>query len=74
MNFIFKAALSAVIMGAVLLGIRETLPYPSGKALQLAYLALEIVAGCVVYLIMMLILRSQEAIYLVNNIRQRLKM
>jgi len=73
-GFLIKSVLSAAIMGAVLWGIQEILPYPDGKALQLLYLALEIIAGCVVYLIMMLILRSQDAIYLVNNIRQRLKL
>jgi putative peptidoglycan lipid II flippase len=73
-GFLCRAVPSAAVMGAVLWIIREIMPYPGGKALQLAYLALEIVAGCAVYLIMMLIFRSQDAIYMVNKIRQRLKM
>lgn len=73
-GFLSRAVPSAALMGAVLWFIQEVVPYPGGKALQLAYLVLEIIAGCAVYIIMMLFLKSQDAIYMVNNIKQRLKM
>lgn len=72
--FLLRAVMSAAVMSAVLWGIREIVPYPGEKASQLVYLVLEIIAGCAVYLAMMLLLKSQEAIYLVNNIRRKLKM
>lgn len=73
-GFITRAVPSAALMGAVLWTMQKILPYPDGKALQLVFLTAEIIAGCALYIIMMLFFRSQDARYLVNNIRQRLKL
>ena len=60
-GFITRAVPSAALMGAVLWTMQKILPYPDGKALQLVFLTAEIIAGCALYIIMMLFFRSQDA-------------
>lgn len=73
-SFLIRALPSAAVMGAVLLLLRSVVPDPGAKLLQLLYLLLEIIAGAAIYIIMMLLMKSQDAIYLMKNIKQRFKM
>jgi putative peptidoglycan lipid II flippase len=73
-SFFIRAVPSSVVMGAALLMIRSIVPDPGMKLLQLLYLLSEIIAGAVIYIIMMLFMKSQDAIYLMKKIKQGLKM
>ena len=68
-SFFIRAIPSAVLMGAVLLLIQAFIPSPQGKLLQLIYLVIEIITGAIIYTIMMLLMKSQEAIYLKKKIK-----
>lgn len=73
-NFLIRALPASAVMGAVLLLIRSIVPVPDMKLLQLSYLLLEIIAGATIYIIMMLLMKSQDAIYLKKKIMQRSKL
>ncbi len=73
-SFFVRALPAAAVMSIVLYAFQSILPYPGGKTEQLLFLAAEIITGFVVYIIMMLLFKSQDAIYLVKNIKQRFKM
>ncbi|NLK88116.1 MAG: murein biosynthesis integral membrane protein MurJ [Clostridiaceae bacterium] len=73
-SFLIRTIPSAAVMAAFLLLIRSFVPDSEIKLLQLLYLLLEIIAGALIYIIMMLLMKSQDAIYLMKNIRRRLKM
>lgn len=73
-SFLIRALPSAAVMGAFLLLLRSVIPDPDIKLLQLLYLLLEIIAGAVIYFTIMLLMKSQDAIYMMKNIKQRLKM
>lgn len=71
----FARALPAVfIMTVILLLIENFHANPGTKAGQLAFLAGEIVAGAVIYIAAMLILKAEDALYLVKLFKRRLKM
>lgn len=73
-GFFARALPSAAVMGTALMLIRSVVPDTEAKSTQLIFLLAEIIAGTVIYIIMMLLLKSQDAIYLMKNIKQRLKM
>lgn len=66
-----KSVPSAAVMGIALLVSEPLLPEAGTKAGQLACLAVEIIAGALVYVIMMLLLKSEEALYFLNKIKSR---
>jgi putative peptidoglycan lipid II flippase len=69
-RFLLQSGLSAAAMGAILY-LLEVLPLPSGsKAVQLTVLAAEIAAGVLVYLLMMLLLKNEDAQALVKRLKQ----
>jgi len=73
-GFFVRSLPAAAVMGIVLHVLQIIMPYPDGKVMQLVLLAFEILAGFIVYIAAMVLLKSQDAIYLVKNIRQRLKL
>jgi putative peptidoglycan lipid II flippase len=74
LSFLIRALPSSAVMGAALLLIQAVIPNPAGKSLQLLYLILEIITGSIIYIIIMLLLKSQDAIYLMKKLKQRMKM
>ncbi len=73
-SFFIRALPSAAVMGAAIMIIKYVIPNPAEKSLQLLFLTIEIIAGSIIYIIMMLLMKSEDAIYLMKNIRQRLKL
>jgi len=73
-SFLLRALPATVAMSLVLYAFQSFLPYPGEKLLQLIFLLAEIAAGFAVYITIMVLLRSQDAIYLMKNIRLRLKL
>mgnify|MGYP000710312734 CR=1 FL=1 len=73
-GFFARSLPAAAVMSMVLCILKMIVPYPDGKFMQIILLAFEIFAGVVVYIASMLLLRSEDAIYLVKNIKQRLKL
>lgn len=73
-SFLVRAIPSSAVMGAVLLLIRSLVPVPGTKLLQLLYLLLEIITGAAIYIIMMLLMKSQDAIYFKKKIMKGLKL
>ncbi|HEX2944554.1 MAG TPA: murein biosynthesis integral membrane protein MurJ [Clostridia bacterium] len=72
--FIARAVPATFVMIAVLL-LFEGLPFkPAAKALQLVFLAGEIFAGAVFYVVTMIMLKAEDALYLVKLFKQRFKM
>jgi putative peptidoglycan lipid II flippase len=73
-SFILKAVPATLVMILVLLML-EGLPFkPGTKALQLAILAGEIFTGAVFYVTTMIMLRAEDALYLVKLFKQRFKL
>ncbi len=68
----FRCAVPSVLTMGVALVILELLPVRlDTKISQLAYLALEIMTGASVYIIMMLVMKSEEALYFYGVLKQR---
>ncbi len=73
-SFFIRAVPSAALMGLALLLIQKMITAPASKALQLAYLIFEIITGSIIYIIIMLLMKSEDAIYLMKNIKHRMNM
>ncbi len=74
LNF-FAKAIPATLLMIVLLVLMEGLQLKLGtKPLQLAFLAAEISAGAVVYVVTMILLKAEDALYLVKLFKQRFNM
>lgn len=72
--FIFKALPSSLVMGVVLFFL-DRLPYsPKSKIYELLFLLVEIFIGALFYYIMMVFLKSSEAIYFLNIFKQKFKL
>lgn len=68
-------ALPAVLMMMIVLVFLQQLPLQlNTKLQQLLFLSVEILAGAAVYVVIMHIMKAEDAIYLVNTIKQRIKM
>lgn len=73
-GFIAKAVPATLLMAVVLLLLRDLHIGAGGKIAQLAFLAGEIFAGAVVYVAAMIILKAEDALYLVKLFKQRFNM
>jgi len=68
----FLASIPATLMMGAILFLFEFLPIRlDTKALQLTYLIFEILLGAAVYTGMMIFMRSEEALYFLNALKQR---
>ena len=72
--FILKTASASAAMGIVLYFLNRIPVHLGTKPLQLSFLLCEILAGSIVYLVVMLLLKAEEALYFMNIIRERLKL
>lgn len=73
-GFIARAVPATLLMAVVLLLLRDLHIGAGGKIAQLAFLAGEIFAGAVVYVAAMIILKAEDALYLVKLFKQRFNM
>lgn len=74
LEFFAKAVPATLIMIAALLLLQGLPVRPVTKLLQLAFLACEISAGAVFYVAAMIMLKAEDALYLVKLFKQRFKM
>jgi putative peptidoglycan lipid II flippase len=74
LEFFAKAVPATLIMITALLLLQGLPVRPATKLLQLVFLACEISAGAVFYVAAMIILKAEDALYLVKLFKQRLKM
>ena len=73
LRFTLKALPASLAMGAVLWLLNMVPIHLSTKPLQLLYLLLEITAGAAVYLLVMLLLKSDEALYFLRLVKDKIK-
>ncbi len=71
-SFVAKAAPASVAMGAVLFLLDRIPVRLETKTGELLYLALEIAAGVLVYLSVMVLLKGEEALYFVKTLKNKL--
>jgi len=71
----FAASIPAALVMCSLLYVFEMLPVQlDTKMLQLMYLAFEIIMGAVIYITMMILLRSEEALYFWETVKKKVKL
>lgn len=72
LNFAVRAIPSALAAGAVFLLLEHIPLQTDTKALQLVKLAAELVAGSVIYVVFMFLLKAEDAVYLIKLLKHRL--
>ena len=71
LQFIIRAIPSALVMGFILYILELLTIRLDTKALQLLYLAFKIVAGAIVYIIIMYLMKSEDALYFMKILKKR---
>ncbi|NJD03257.1 MAG: murein biosynthesis integral membrane protein MurJ [Ruminiclostridium sp.] len=71
-TFALKAVLASIAMGAALFFLDRLPVKLEAKTVQLLYLILEISAGVLVYMAVMILLKGEEALYFVNAVKGKI--
>ena len=72
LKFFMASIPAALVMGALLLILKQIPAGLDTKALQLAYLAFEIIIGATVYIIMMILMKSDDALYFKKTLKEKI--
>jgi putative peptidoglycan lipid II flippase len=71
-RFIWRAVVSAIFMGAILILMEQLHPRLDTKLVQLIYLSLEILVGSALYFAMMLLTKSEDALYFFKIFKRKI--
>ncbi len=74
LSFLIKAVAASAAMSVVLFLLNLIPVHLATKVLQLTYLLFETLAGTLVYFLVMLLLKGEEALYFLNIFKERTKM